>query len=185
MGKFGTDDVVEKVFESKYIAPGIYQNIKIDSVEGADPEGKSPYVAFNFSNTKNQTISVRFYLSEGALQRSKEKIKHIQTKLLTEEQIKTCTGNTATEYGAKLNSMLAGKTIPEFKFIGEEQQGNTAEGKKNWFKATVGLPPFASTQTGKLKFDANNNYDMKRLTPPTNMDTMTTPKVSDGTGLPF
>ena len=179
---FNTSGIEEKVFESKYITPGI-SDVTISGIEGSNGDGKSPYVMFNFTKMNTtQTASIKFFLSEAASKRSLEKIKHIATKVVTEEAINAVSGNDAATYAQNLSKLLVGKSL-RIKFSGEEVQGK--DGKNNWYKATIGLPSFAEklgTTPSKLKFDANNNYDMKKLPVATDMSSI---GGVNGSGLPF
>lgn len=165
---FNTREIVEKVFESKYLTPGINE-VTIANVEGNNgAEGKSPFITVNFTKMGDvtKTASVRFFMSDAAKARSLEKVKHIATKVTTADKF-DAVGDTATDvvsYASGINNLLAGKSL-RIKFSGEEVIGG--EGKKNWFKAVIGLPAFAEALTvnpSKLKFDPNNQYDMKRTT---------------------
>jgi len=169
---FTTKGIEEKVFESKYITPGINE-VTIAGI--TSNESGTPYVEFNFVSMKNnnQTASIKFYLSDAASKRSLEKIKHIATKVVSESDIDNVQATSITDYSTKLSNLLVGKSL-RIKFSGETVAGK--EGKGNWIKATIGLPTFAESLTvnpTKLKFDPNNQYDMKPLPAVTNVSSST------------
>jgi hypothetical protein len=182
---FGSKETEEKVFDSKFIKPGVHE-VTIAEVTGDTPEGKSPYVMFKFVDKEGKAADIRFYLSTGAVKRSLEKIVHLGTKLVTREQIDATDADTATEYGANLNKLLRGKKV-RIKFSGEQVQGTN--GKPNWFKAVIGLPAFAEeieVSPSKLKFDENSKWDMKRLEATSSTEELATANTSGASDdLPF
>ena len=184
MSTFGTQGVQEAPeYVNKWIKPGIQENVVVHSIEGVEPEGKSPYleVAFRLTNGTDQDLTkVKFYMSESARPKSLEKIKHIATKLVTEEQIDAVTGDDLVTYGANLNRLLSGKAVREFKFIGEEYINASGEVK---VKATIGLPKFASREVGTLTYDKNNQYDYKKVVV-ADAEQSNVPVTADS-GLPF
>ena len=168
---YSTRDTEEKVFESKYLAPGIHK-VKITEISGHAPEGRSPYLELKFANSEQKTAEVKFYMSEKAMPRSLEKLTHIGTKCVTRETMDSISADSLEDYGKKLENTLKGKVL-RIKFTGEEIEGK--EGKGNWWKANIGLPRFAEAckegaeyeavddDNTALTFDESNNYDMKRL----------------------
>lgn len=168
---YTTKGTEEKEFKSKYIAPGV-QKVKIVSITGMAPEGKSPYLELAFVNQEEMTANIRFYMSEKAMPKSLEKIKHIGTKMVTNDDLDAIKADSIDSYGAALNGLLAGKTC-RIKFTGEEVESE----KGIWTKAGIGLPTFAeATKDGaqypavddedtKLVYDENNKWDLKRLAP--------------------
>tara|TARA_R110000868_G_scaffold386141_1_gene654333 strand:+ start:456 stop:1007 length:552 start_codon:yes stop_codon:yes gene_type:complete len=183
MSKFSTAGVQEAPeFENKWIKAGINENVVLHSIEAIVPEDttKSPYLEFGFrlSNGTDQDLNkVKFYMSDSAATKSIEKIKHIATKLVTEEQIDAVTGTDLASYGKALNNLLSGKVIREMKFVGEEY---LKDGKVR-VAAKLGLPKFASKEVGTLKYNPNSEYDLVKL--PVADAEITT--VAAGDGLPF
>lgn len=163
MTKFGTKGTVVTEPKGLYIRPGINKDVQIVSVEGLAPEGGSPALEFTFklvTSPDEATTKVRFFMSEKAEKKSLEKIKHLATKVVTEEQLDAVGGDDIVSYGTALNKLLAGKTVKEMKFNGEEYKNASGEVKS---KAVIGLPKFASATVGELKYDASNSYDFKKL----------------------
>ena len=111
-------------------------------------------------------------MSEGAKPKSLEKLLHLGTKCISRDAMDSIQGDSLADYGANLNTALAGK-VARVKFVGEEIEGK--EGKNNWTKASIGLPTFAeavkegaeysavSDEDTKLTYDENNKWDLKRL----------------------
>jgi hypothetical protein len=166
---YSTKGTTETQFVSKYIEPGIHR-VRINSIEGQEPEGRSPYIQITFEDKDSKTADIRFYMSEKAMPKSLEKIKHIGTKLVTEDELDGINADNLAGYGAALNKLLAGKGC-RIKFTGEEVDGE----KGRWWKAGIGLPTFAeatkegaqyepvSDEDSRLTFDKTNQYDWKPL----------------------
>jgi len=178
----GTTDET-KEFKSKFLAPGI-QEVKVTSVTATEPEGKSPYLTFSFENREGQTADVKFYVSEAAKDRTMTKIKHLGNKVVDETTLDAVTGKNYADYAKNLTRTIAGKWL-RVKFSGEMVAGGinpeTGEKKKDWAKATIGLPAFAEKLTvnpTKLKYDPTNKYDLKPLD---TADTETTNYTNNGT----
>jgi hypothetical protein len=183
---YSTKGTEEKVFESKYIAPGIHV-VKIMEIKGEEPDGFAPRLIFTFATADKKTADVNLYMSEAAQTRSMEKLLHIATKVVTRDAVDAVGGNSLAEFGNNLNGLLAGKKL-RMKFIGNEIAGK--DGKQNWFKADLGLPTFAeaceagaehpalSDEESKLTFDENNKWDMKRL-PVSDVEPNTAPVGAD------
>lgn len=167
IGTKGVEDTA-KEFVSKWISPGIHE-VKVTNVTATEPEGKSPYLTFSFENKTGQTADVKFYVSEAARERTMTKIKHLGTKVVDETTLDAVTGKNYTEYAKNLTRAITGKWL-RVKFSGEMVAGGinaeNGEKKKDWAKATIGLPTFAeklTTNPTKLKFDPTNKYDLKPL----------------------
>lgn len=168
---YSTKDTEEKVFESKFIEPGVHV-VKIVGVKGEEPEGYSPRLMFGFTTQEGKTAEAVFYMSEKAVGRSLEKVKHLATKCIKADKLDKIEAESLEDYASQLNKVLKNKVL-RVKFTGEEIEGK--EGKNNWDKANIGLPPFAeatkdgaeyepvSEEDSKLKFDRNNKYDYKPL----------------------
>lgn len=167
----------------KYIGYGL-KDVKITNIEAKEAEGNiKPSVFINFQELGTEkTLQVRFPFSENAKSYSLRKIKHLATKLVTEEEIDKINVQTVTEYAGELNRLLANKDI-RVMFEAEEINGQI-NGKNNWLKSVIGFPPFAEpigTTPSGLKFDPNKH--IKRLpamaTAPTGANT------GQGNDLPF
>ena len=168
---YSTKDTEEKVFESKFIEPGVHV-VKIVGIKGEEPEGYSPRLMFGFTTQDGKAAEAVFYMSEKAVGRSLEKVKHLATKCIKTEDLDKVEAESLEDYASQLNKILKNKVL-RVKFTGEEIEGK--EGKNNWDKATIGLPPFAeatkegaeytpvSEEDSKLTFNRNNKYDYKAL----------------------
>jgi hypothetical protein len=157
----GTED---KVFESKFIKPGIHENVKIEAITAPPVEdGKSPYIQFKFVDLEGKAAEINFYMSDAAMPMSLRKIKHIATKLVEESVIDGVEAPSIPAYAKAISPLLCNKML-RVKFVGKEIQGK--EGKQNWFKAALGLPAFAEsmgTTPTKLVFTETSQWDMERL----------------------
>jgi hypothetical protein len=168
----------------KFIRPGINENVVIAGFTGVTPTSGSPRLEIEFrlaTSGEEDKTKVNFYMSEGAAKKSLSKIKHLATKVVTEDAFNAVEATDLEDLANKLNKLLKGKTVAEMKFIGEEYKNSNGELK---VKATIGLPEFASANKGALKYDATSKWDFKKLEP---SDDDATP-VADGvnnSGLPF
>lgn len=168
---YSTKNTEEKVFESKFIEPGIHV-VKITGIKGEEPEGYSPRLTFSFITENGKSAEPVFYMSEKAMGKSLEKIKHLATKCIKADKLDKIQADSLEDYASELFKVLKNKVL-RVKFIGEEIEGK--EGKNNWDKATIGLPPFAeatkdgaeysavSEEDSKLTFDRNSKWDYKAL----------------------
>ena len=189
---FGTNGVEDKVFESKYIQPGI-NDVKIVNFEANDSLNS---LRINFTHlTKTYTdngtkmplaLTVDLGFTEKSAPYQNRKIKHLSNAIVTAQETDATLGSISSlaDYAAKLNALLGGKPV-RIKFVGKEVAGK--DGKKNWVKAELGLPTFAEKITvpaadTKLVYDETSKYDFQRLAPKTNEDALT---ATSGTGLPF
>jgi hypothetical protein len=169
----------DKEFISKYIEPGIHEDITIDSFEWEEPENGPPSVRVKLYNSQGQTAEDRFSYSEKAARYSNIKIKHMWDRFYTTAELEKIVGqsnNDMYRFISLLNQKLSGKTFKQFKFSGKEIEGK--DGKPNWFKATIGLPNFCSTDFSprKLSFDPNSKYDMNRLESHSHISESNSPK---------
>lgn len=168
---YSTKNTEEKVFESKFIEPGIH-TVKVKDIKGEEPEGFSPRLTFFFETKEGKVAEAAFYMSEKAMGKSLEKIKHLATKCIKADVLDKIEADNLEDYGTNLTKALKNKVL-RVKFVGEEIEGK--EGKGSWDKANIGLPPFAeATKEGaeyapvsdegtKLKFDKNSKWDYKPL----------------------
>lgn len=166
---YTTAGTAERTFVSKYIEPGVHR-VRIAGIEGVDSETGASYVQITFEDADEKTAQIRFYMSERAMARSIQKIKHLATKMVTEEKIDAIEADNLEDYGSALDTLLGGKSC-RVKFTGEEVDGN----KGSWWKAGIGLPTFAeatkkgaeydpvSDEDTKLVLDKTNKYDWKPL----------------------
>lgn len=152
----------------KYIYPGIRHRVVIKNVTEGKTPGGTPFIEFELYSKEGGPETSRkfqFYTSEKAIAKSMEKIKHIATKVVTEEEL-----NNAKSV-EELRDLLKGKVL-RMKFTGEEYQNTSGEIKS---RALIGLAPFAEAveegaahppvadEDTKLKFDDKNPYDFKKL----------------------
>lgn len=174
---FSNENVVEKVGGNggKYIYPGIYDEVIIKGVtSGTSKNKQTPFVAvelYTKEGGEQNSKSFEFYMSENAADMSKAKLKHIATKVNTEEAFNSISASSLEEYAQKLNSIMAGREL-RMKFTGEEYENAQGDVKE---AARIGLPNFAeATQPGaayppvskeksQLTFDKDNEYDFKKL----------------------
>ena len=159
MSKFSTKGT--SVSEGKkFIQPGI-SIVAITEIEGASPEGKSPYLDFNFKSKEGETGNVRLYMSEGAQPKSFEKLKHMASVTIGADGIDAIEADSIESYGKKLTAALKSKAF-RMKFTGRETIGGNGN---KYINISIGLPVFAeplSVTETKLKFDPNNSYDLQR-----------------------
>lgn len=177
---------------SKYIQPGIENDVVISNVMGVVPQGGSPYIEFTFrkaASTNEDGSKIRFYMSEKSQPTSLKKILHIATKVVKRAQIDSLKATSVEEYGAMLSKLLSGKHL-RMKFLGEEYRNSKDEVR---VKPSIGLPDFAEAimegaeytpvaqAASKLMF--NSDKDIKRLAPTPSSDSTI---VGDSTDdLPF
>jgi hypothetical protein len=160
MSKFGTKGT--KVSEGgKFLQPGI-SIVALTKVEGASPEGKSPYLDLIFKSKEGQTGNVRLYMSEKAMEKSNEKLAHIATSIIGRDGIDAISSETIEDYGNKLTAALKEKAF-RMKFTGKETIGGNGN---KYINIAIGLPVFAEkldVNPTKLKYDPNNNYDLEKV----------------------
>lgn len=167
-GEVETKEEVGGGNSQKYIYPGIRHEVVIKSVKEGSPEGKSPYVELEMytkDGGPETARSFKFYTSKGDIAKTMEKIKHIATKVATQEEV------TAAKNVDDLRDILKGKKL-RMKFTGEQWKNESGEIKE---RALIGLPPFAeaiedgaaypavANEDTKLTFDKTNKYDFKLL----------------------
>jgi hypothetical protein len=153
-----------KVNESKpkRIKPGIHE-VEITGVRVGTTSTGLPRLEIGFINANGETHIEKFSLNskvnpgktKSGLDITMSKIKHIGTKVVSEEEI----NNAKTP--EQLNALLTGKKL-RIKFCGEEFIGE--KGKS--IKTIIGNGVFAEsldTNPSKLKFDENNIYDIRRI----------------------
>jgi hypothetical protein len=136
--------------------PGIYENVIVSGIrEGKTVNGKN-IISVTFLGVNGEEITVDWSMEGGAVEYTTRKIKHMLTKVATEDQANSCT---SLDQVARL---LTGKPM-RIKFVGSEYVNKENQVR---VKTEIGLPNFAEsmkTSTTMLRFDANNNYDIKRL----------------------
>lgn len=161
-----------------YIYPGIRNNVIIKKWHSGTTPSGTPYIAVDLvtaegkaANPPVEPKTFSFYTSEKALKQSLVKIKHIITKVNTEAAWESKSPANMEEMVEHLNDLSQGKSL-RMKFTGEEYLNNAGEVKS---RASIGLPEFAeaieegaeypvvSNEDTKLKFDPDNQYDLKKL----------------------
>lgn len=203
---FNTEAIEEKglEFQSKYVRPGVNDNIQVHLIEGVVPgAGASPYLDVYYKlkdEPAENSTKIRMYMSEKAESGSLKKLKHLGVRIFLAEQGKSeinaeakasaekqfdAIGKDSADlliYGTKLNAALSNKTPIRHLFGGEEFMGKDKEGNsKIKTRPFVGLPPFAecmSTTPTKLVYDSNKSYHYKKLA-------VADREPSKATGLPF
>jgi hypothetical protein len=168
---YSTKNTEEKVFESKFIEPGVHV-VKITAIKGEEPDGYSPRLTISFASEDEKSVEAVFYMSEKAQDMSLRKIKHLATKCIKVSVLDKIEADSLEDYASALFKTLKNKVV-RVKFVGEEIEGK--EGKNNWVKANIGLPAFAEAVTkgaehdpvpaesSKLSYDKNNKWDFKPL----------------------
>lgn len=179
MSMFNLSEVEEKSSGNGnlYIYPGIREVVINKWTHGKSANKGTPFIAVELTTVEGKAAgnveprSFEFYVSEGAMKMSLSKIKHITTKITTEEKFASKNPADLEEMVEHLNDLTRGETYRQ-KFTGEEYINSKGEVKE---KATIGLPDFAEAiQEGaeypvvpasesKLTFDKNNQYDFKKL----------------------
>ncbi len=187
---FDLSNVKENVGSGKklYIYPGVL-NVTINGWSATtNPNGKEllqlelTTMDAMAEGTQNASKKFDFYFTEGAKEKSLQKVKHIVTKVTKEANMKPA--NTLAEFATMLNSITKGKSYRQ-KFTGEQYLYND-EVK---VAARIGLPQFAEAinpgaeyepvadADTKLTYDENNKYDFKKL----ESATVTTSEATTGT----
>ena len=190
MSKYSNAEVVEEVIGTggqKFIYPGIYEAITIKGVTSGSSKGGTPFVEvemYTEEGGEQNSKSFPFYMSDAAEKMSKQKLKHIATKVNTEDAFTNIDGTSLEDYASKLNAIMAGRQL-RMKFVNEQYiKEDSGEIKDN---AKIGLPDFAeATQPGahyapvskedsKLVYDKSNRFDNKVIAvAKTNESTLTT-----------
>lgn len=146
---------------SKWIAPGVENDVVIMNVMGVAPEGeRSPFIEFTFKKSTSEdddNTKTRFYMTEKSSEMSMKKILHLCTKVVKRAQIDALTANSVEEYGALLNRLIAGKHL-RLKFLGEEYINAKSEVK---IKPVLGLPTFAEAIMEGAEYPAVANSATK------------------------
>lgn len=177
MSMFNLSEVEEKTSGNGnlYIYPGIRDVVITKWTQGKSANKGTPFIAVNLVTVEGKKAgnvdprAFEFYMTEGAMKMSLSKIKHIVTKITTEEKFASKNPADIEEMVEHLNDLTRGETL-RMKFIGEEYENSNGEVKE---AARIGLPEFAEaiqegaaypvvTET-KLTFDKNNPYDFKKL----------------------
>lgn len=180
---------------SKYpqrLDPGVHK-VKIANItSGESARNKTPFIEFLFENAYGYHRET-FYMKEGESMRiSLEKIKHIATKIESEETVDKVTGKTVAEYAANLGTLLINKEV-RIKLCGKEQMNTNT--KKVFVERYFNFYPFAESVTTPdnatmLKYSATNKGDYKALASSTNavsdpMDLSTAGMTAQDDDLPF
>lgn len=172
---------------SQYLRPGIHERVVIKHIEGDLNSTNMPYLRIHlYKEESGPERSTWFQLpyTEKATPKSKEKLVHLSTTVVTRAELDECAvepnitpGMSAVEqtgairiaiqaYAANLTNLLSGKVIGRMKFTGEEYlNGQSTEPK---IRTLIGLPRFAENtevtkEMSRLEFDENNEFDFKRL----------------------
>lgn len=182
---FGIENV--STSSSKFIRPGIEDNVVIHRIEAVTPEGRAPYLNLTFykaAYTPEDGITVRLYMTETSQEKSLVKLKHLAT---TDELVKGLidadkASQTLKEFAENVDKVLSGHKL-RVKFSGEEFTGRDGNPRQ---KATLGLPPFAesmSVNPTRLVWDKSNTNDLKPRPTPTSEAELT--DTTEGSNLPF
>lgn len=159
------------------IRPGVNENITIGSItEDLTPNGKK-VIKVPFMSTDGAELVIDMSMEGGAPQYTMRKLKHLMTKVASEDVV-----NAATSID-DVNKILKGQTL-RIKFTGEEYVSQR-DGKV-YVKTVLGLPNFAEPMTtskemSALSYNPTSEYDLKKV----NQATVegNTPKVESD--LPF
>lgn len=142
----------------KVIKPGIHENTLITGVvEGTTKNGKKT-INIGFQTPDGATFTAECSMEGNAPQYTLSKLKHMMTKLVSEDVVDTLT---TVE---QVNKTLINKRL-RMKFTGEEYLNKEGQVR---IKTTLGLPEFAESMNvpkvdSGLIFDSSRNSDIKRL----------------------
>jgi hypothetical protein len=175
-----------------YIYPGVMR-VVIEKWDNGESAQGTPYVSVTMvstdakkDNVENATREFKFYLTEASTKKQMEKILHIVTKVNKKENFRA-TSN-VSDLVNLLNELTKGKEL-RMKFTGSQYLNQSGEVKD---RPEIGLPRFAeAVKEGsdypvvedadtKLVYDANNQYDYKKLpADEVNSDTKPSSSVQD------
>jgi len=107
---FNTKNVTEG---AAYLQVGVNDDVTIVDINAVVEEGKTPYFDLLIAPSSNieSPNSFRLYFSEKATQYSLARIKHIATKVVTQEQIDNVVGTDFNDYATKLKMLLGGRRL--------------------------------------------------------------------------
>lgn len=172
--------------KSKRIKPGIYQ-VEITGIKVGQTSTGLPRLEVGFITPEGETHTENFSLNskvnpgktKSGMDITMSKIKHIGSKVVTEEQL----NNAQTP--EQLNALLTGKKL-RMKFCGEEFIGQNGK----VVKTVIGSGVFAESlevpqDSTILKFDPNNVYDIKRIPTEEAADSSIPSSTSKSDELPF
>lgn len=171
---FSTEGVNDA--SSKGIGPGVYELILTGIVGGNSPGSGNPYVEFQFKRQDAgddvKAKGFRLFFTEKIAEDTKRQIKHIMTKVATEEAVDAIKATDINAYATQLNALGAGKPI-RMKFSGEEK---VYEGRRVTHPRIPRYPDFAEAiisgakyapvprEETKLVYDPEKNkYDLRKL----------------------
>lgn len=158
MSQFNFKDIQETTTKPRF-TPGIFDGVIVRSVrDGLTTNGKK-VITVSLVGTKGEEFEANWSMEGAAPQYTMRKLKHMLTKVLSNED--EVNSITTTE---QANKVLSGKMF-RIKFIGTEFLN-----KENQLrvKADIGLPNFCESMKvpsnqSTLSFDPNNQYDVVRL----------------------
>lgn len=172
-------EIKEGQLESKFVKPGINENVVFVSAEGFDtPEQGYPKIVIQLAKSTVDDIdsmNTRFTLSfkdcdikNNQLSKvgnySMTKIVHMINAQHPKAVVEDLSFETLEELGKIMNGLLRKKEYSEFKLSGEENRNPEGEIK---VRTNIPLVPFCigpySDAKRVLKYDDKNQYDMKRL----------------------
>jgi hypothetical protein len=139
--------------------PGIYENVMIMKVYDSETPNGKKIICVDLLGTKEEKFTASWSMEGGAVPYTMRKLKHMLTKVISEEQANAIT---STE---QVNKTLSGKQF-RWKFIGQEYVNKEGQVR---VKTDIGLPNFCEnmkttpTNQSALSFDPNNQYDMVKL----------------------
>ena len=172
---FSTQGVKDE--SSKGIGPGVYE-VKIEKVEGGtSPGSRNPYIEFSFkrpdAGADVKANRFRLFFTDKIKEDTLRQIKHIMTKVTTEDQVDAIKAADAVAYGTALNALAANKVV-RMKFTGEEK---VYEGRRVTHPRIPRYPDFCeavvpgakyapvAADATKLEYDPEKNkYDLRKLT---------------------
>lgn len=159
-----------------YTLPGVRRVIIKGWESGKSPNG-IPFISVKLITPEAEEAKMdvasdfQFYMSEKAQAKSMEKIKHIMTKVTTNDSLNKSV-TSLEEFVTLLNSLSTNKEYRQ-KFTGQEYIQTSSGDKKT--SANIGLPSFAEAvhpgaeyppvkdEDTKLVYDPNNEWDLKKL----------------------
>jgi len=161
------------------IRPGVSENITITSVTEELTQNQKRVIRVVFVNPEGAELTIDMSMEGGAPTYTMRKLKHLMTKVATEDVV-----NAATTV-EDVNKILKGATL-RMKFTGEEFVSN--KDGKVYVKTVLGLPNFAeamatSKEMSALSYNPASEYDLKKV----NQATIegNTPQLAKTDDLPF
>ena len=161
----GNSKFLQKGINSDGVVIGGFKYLTFDN-------GNKPYLELTLykqgQSIEDGTKFKMYMTTDSAKDRTKTQIKHISTKVISEDELYKIdeSSTNETDFANKLTAALGGKTIDEMMFGAEEYYN--AEGKLK-YKLFLPLPPFAhqnkdGVKPTRMAYDTSNPYLYKTAT---------------------